>query len=47
MTDPDRGVLSMLEGKKSKNKISQPAHVGEKKNKTGKIDRFSVKMAVF
>ena len=37
----------MSEGKKNKNKISWPAVVGGKKNKKGKIDRFSVKMDIF
>ncbi len=46
MTDPDKGFSSMSEGK-NENKISWPAGVGGKKNKKGKIDRFSVKMAIF
>ena len=42
MTDPLH-----IGGKENKNEISCPAVVGGKKNKKGKIDSFSVKMAIF
>ncbi len=44
--DGSRQGFSLHVGKKNINKISWPADVGGKKNRKGKIDRFSVKMGI-
>ncbi len=41
-----QGFFFHVGGEKNKNKISWPAVVGGKKNKKGKIDRFSLKIAI-
>ena len=46
MTDPDRGLSSMSEGKKIKIRFFGKLLLEEREIKR-KIDRFSVKMAIF